>query len=107
MNAPWMKTTVGTLVVVGDPDCTAICPRADLRRLDAASAQDGRGLSAMFVAVVHQLREHGADGRVVSVDQDLAVGIVGRGYDERARAGRGRDSGKLVERMPLVAPDAR
>src|SRR5712664_2750851 len=107
MNAPWMKTTGRMSVVVRDPDRKAVRPRADRGRLDAVSAQDGRGLSAVFVAVVHQLREHRADGRVVSVDRDLAVGIVGRGHDERARAGRGRDGGELVELMPLVAPDAR
>src|SRR2546428_7752380 len=100
MNAPWMKMTVGKLVVVRDPDRAAVRPRADLRWLDAARAKDGRGLSAVFVAVVHQLREHGAYGRAVSVDRDLAVGIVGRSYDERARAGRGRDTGELVELIP-------
>src|SRR5258706_11208992 len=52
-------------VVLRDRVRDAVAPRADLGGRLAVRAKDGRGLSAMLVPVVHELREHDADGRPV------------------------------------------
>src|SRR5258705_8022017 len=92
-------------VVLRDLVRDAVAPRADLRRRLAVSAKDGRGLRAVLVPVVNELREHDADGRpvVATAVADNAVRIVLRGDLARAGARQGRGRPELVDGPALAA----
>src|SRR6266508_3248205 len=99
-----MTSPRASVLLLGDPDRTPVCPHAQGRGFDTVAAQDRRGLSAVLVAMVHELRENDADGRTVAVAHlDRAVRIVGRGDGERARPECGSNGGELIERVALVA----
>src|SRR5207253_952460 len=59
----------------------------------------------MLVAMVHELRQHDANGRLVLAGAYHALRIVVRGEIDRARPGQCGDRDEIVERAPLRPTD--